>query len=161
MSDWTAERQAEIQARCDAATEGPWEHTVHKVPRSDATYSRIHSRVVHILGGFGRLIAYGPRVGTRTSAKQEHQNFCDGEFQAHARTDLPDALARIAELEEELTKLRAKDEQVCGLIAESRGIEGLHLNGDIATWEELMYSFDFHTWLDTYAEDFPVEPHDD
>ena len=66
------------------------------------------------------------------------------------------ALAKAEKAEAENTKLQAKNTQVCDLISESQGIAGLHLNGDIATWEELMHSFDFHTWLDTYAEDFPV-----
>lgn len=59
--------------------------------------------------------------------------------------------------EEENVKLREKDEQVCALIAESSGVYGLHLNGDGASWIDLMHSESFSSWLDTYADDFPLD----
>jgi hypothetical protein len=38
-------------------------------------------------------------------------------------------------------------EAVATLIDESRGVEGLHLNGDIAPWDELRTGGRFETWL--------------
>lgn len=46
---------------------------------------------------------------------------------------------------ERLTKgLRA----VAGLMAESQGVAGLHLNGDIAAWDDLLQN----AWLEDYHE---------
>lgn len=36
---------------------------------------------------------------------------------------------------------------VNGLISDSRGVAGLHLNGDIAPWESLMAGGEFEDWL--------------
>jgi hypothetical protein len=54
-------------------------------------------------------------------------------------------------------ELSAKDAQLCrareglkaveSLINDSRGVDGLHLNGDVATWEELRSGGRFEEWL--------------
>lgn len=49
---------------------------------------------------------------------------------------------RLEELEKENQQLRGMlgqlHEELRGLISESSGVAGLHLNGDLATWDELL-----------------------
>jgi hypothetical protein len=44
-------------------------------------------------------------------------------------------------------RLRRALDAVQALIDESQGVCGLHLNGDIATWEELLQGGRFEGWL--------------
>ena len=77
MSTWTNERHEAARARCEAATEGPWDDQPN---RTDT------ARVV--LDGDGEVL--WDAAGLMADA--------DSEFIAHARTDLPDALDEIERL---------------------------------------------------------------
>lgn len=60
----------------------------------------------------------------------------------------------------ELLSARKVLEDFQDIIDESNGVIGLHLNGDIATWEELQTDFYFHTWLESlpaHQAQFPEE----
>lgn len=46
-----------------------------------------------------------------------------------------------------LTHLRKTVEAVLGLIEESEGVAGLHLNGDLAGWASLLRGGAFEEWL--------------
>ena len=48
---------------------------------------------------------------------------------------------------EELATLRKGLEAVSALMKDSEGIAGLHVNGDIATWDELRTGGRFEEWL--------------
>ena len=50
-------------------------------------------------------------------------------------------------LETENKKLREGVEAVKTLINESYGVAGLHLNGDVAPWDELLEGGKFEEWL--------------
>lgn len=50
----------------------------------------------------------------------------------------------IAELLEALEELK---QCVCDLVADSDGVAGLHLNGDLAHWHELMPGGMYEEWL--------------
>ena len=51
------------------------------------------------------------------------------------------------ELRAEIAKLRCGLAAVEGLIADSHGVDGLHLNGDVAPWEELRSGGRYEGWL--------------
>lgn len=53
---------------------------------------------------------------------------------------------------EKITKLRKGIEAVRSLIDESEGVAGLHLNGDIASWDELEQGGRFEQWLSDFNE---------
>ena len=48
--------------------------------------------------------------------------------------------ARVQELEEAVDAVR-------NLISNSEGVAGLHLNGDVAPWDELMEGGEYEAWL--------------
>lgn len=50
-------------------------------------------------------------------------------------------------LEELAGALEKSCNSVCELIGFSRGVDGLHLNGDVATWEDLRTGGEFECWL--------------
>ena len=50
--------------------------------------------------------------------------------------------------ESRLEKLVKGLRAVAGLMAESQGVAGLHLNGDVATWDDLLQN----AWLEDYHE---------
>lgn len=60
--------------------------------------------------------------------------------------------AKCAALESQNDRLRAGLQAVADLIAESDGVAGLHLNGDIATWDELRTGGRFEDWLLAFDE---------
>ena len=71
-------------------------------------------------------------------AENEHGEFvryCDYAAQA----------AEIAELRKGLVAVRT-------LINESRGVDGLHLNGDVALWDELLLGGRFEYWLADFSK---------
>lgn len=57
------------------------------------------------------------------------------------------ALGRLGRLEERQRTLIAGLEAVRALIASSRGVIGLHENGDPAPWEEIRRGGEFESWL--------------
>lgn len=60
---------------------------------------------------------------------------------------LVQAQQRIAELEQEREDVRRGLKSVAGLIAESGGVYGLHLNGDVSPWPELRSGGRYEEWL--------------
>lgn len=107
----TPERLAEIQARVEAATEGPW-----GVGDDDQMPNRLTHRM-----GYAHSLAPepndpidptegSPRVFTCDIDHGQitvHEAEANAEFVSHARTDVPNLLAHIAALTEENGKLRA------------------------------------------------------
>jgi len=137
----------EVLEYCEAATEGPWE--------------TIFGEAIKITAGDGNICT----ITHLTNQGRRNLNECGANARlfARSRTDLPRVVkalqaanVREAEHKARVAELEKKDEQVCALIAESQGVDGLHLNGDVATWEELMHGFHMHAWLNTYADDFPL-----
>ena len=69
------------------------------------------------------------------------------------RTDAADlydyqtAIEVCGQLERELAVARKGLEAVESLINESHGVSGLHLNGDLAPWDELRTGGRFEEWL--------------
>jgi len=55
-------------------------------------------------------------------------------------------------LEERKRKLAAGIKAVAALIDNSAGVDGLHLNGDLATWGELRTGGRFEEWLREFDE---------
>lgn len=51
------------------------------------------------------------------------------------------------QMETELAVARKGLEAVASLIDESHGVGGLHLNGDLAPWDELRTGGEFEEWL--------------
>ncbi len=62
-------------------------------------------------------------------------------------TDLAKAHAELAALRAEVERLREAVDAVFTLIAESHGVAGLHLNGDVAPWDELLRGGRCEDWL--------------
>jgi len=89
MPNWTREREADAQARCDAATEGPWERDLFYV-----TAALDDGRQ-----GGEVIIQCAPTVKKHRDSERDSINAA---FIAHARTDLPDALDEIRRLQKEL-----------------------------------------------------------
>lgn len=50
--------------------------------------------------------------------------------------------------EQRLEKFRKGLQAVADLMGESHGVAGLHLNGDIATWDEILQN----AWMEDYHE---------
>ena len=105
----TRERLVEIQIRTAAATAGPWLCEVDEAQ----THASHAIQFVMVTGGAGtdkrmlysRQHPYGDARGLAVRL----QDIADGAFIAHARRDVPDLLARIAELEVLTTQFDAKD----------------------------------------------------
>ena len=85
----TPERLAEIRARAEAATEGPWEATWEE---GDDWWS--------ITGAPQRVGADGPWALCPEVATSDARDPADATFIAHARTDVPDLVAEIERLRE-------------------------------------------------------------
>lgn len=95
----TPEQRAEIRARADAATDGPWRQT-RWADQSTAGRDCIASTN-------GYEIIRVARACLRDA---------DAAFIAAARTDIPDLLDDIERLEAEVERLRAKVERVDALV---------------------------------------------
>lgn len=78
-----------IQARADAATEGPWARSGHDI-----------GHVVYDSQGPCELA--GPVMLGRVIGEAGYE---DAEFIAHTRQDIPELIARIRELESEVLEL--------------------------------------------------------
>jgi hypothetical protein len=55
--------------------------------------------------------------------------------------------ALMTEAADEIERLREAVRAVRDLIAQSEGVAGLHLNGDLAPWGELLEGGRFEAWL--------------
>ncbi len=97
----TPERIAEIEARAEAATDGPW----HKDHDGFGCVS---------IGNYGWVCA-GPNAPAYD--EDSEQGHADSEFIAHARTDVPDLLAYIKVLTEERDEHRDRAEAANNLHA--------------------------------------------
>jgi len=94
MSDLlTPEECAEMRARCEAATEGPWETTT-ALHKNACKWRPIPTGNVKLLG-----------PSQRYHGKTHLFGVADGTFIAAARTDLPRALDTIAALRERLKEV--------------------------------------------------------
>lgn len=85
------DRLAEIRARCDAATPGPWKSTAHTEDE--------HEPIDRVLGPKVREIAIINPYGGFGNDEWNRTIF-DGEFIAHAREDIPFLLDVITKLRE-------------------------------------------------------------
>lgn len=65
---------------------------------------------------------------------------------------------QIKKLSDEIDRLRKGINAVYALIQESHGVAGLHLNGAIATWDELLLSSPPTAWLEDLAAVLPEPP---
>ncbi len=61
-------------------------------------------------------------------------------------------LKRIDQLESEVSTLNAAITNVADLIDNSDGVLGLHQNGDIAGWDELLEGGHFEEWLIDFSK---------
>lgn len=105
MTDKTDQRLAEIEARAEAATEGPWydENVSEKDVRPTGWSINIGGSWDMVLGDYG-------------NREPNHED--DARFIAHARTDIPYLLAKVRELRGENERLRHHlvrmiDDQFC------------------------------------------------
>jgi hypothetical protein len=127
----------------DAIPEG-WEVT-HSGPCSDLTdeYNRESKiavrRVLPPYEGADRCrIWSGPTL--QDALAKAHQSLgMRYECNAHLRTKAIDAATKLSS-------------QLHQLIGESRGVAGLHANGDLADWESLLKGGRFGEWLDGLAD---------
>ena len=65
----------------------------------------------------------------------------------HMHGRLSEAAARIEALEAALLAADELARAVDDLMAQSTGVAGLHMNGDLAPWEELVEGGRFEEWL--------------
>ena len=122
MSDQSEADLTEIEARANAATEGPW-------------YWRNSDINVYLLGARSRAVMAFKRMGMQSAQpefrdddgllhgvqKRSIYDFADADFIAHARTDVADLLA-------EVKRLRADRLRLEGTL---RCIEALHHPVDV------------------------------
>lgn len=90
----TDQELAAIQARCEAATAGPW--LVDHDPRPDMSWNN------HIILENGNAVCFMAHDGRASNAYGRG----NAHFIAHARTDIPALLATIAELRVERDALK-------------------------------------------------------
>ena len=128
MSDLTEADLTEIEARVNAATEGPW-------------YWRNSDINVYLLGARSRAVMTFKRMGKQSAQpefrdddgllhgvqKRNIYDFADADFIAHARTDVADLLA-------EVKRLRADRLRLEGTL---RRIEALHHPVDVEPSETI------------------------
>ena len=128
MSDLTKADLTEIEARVNAATEGPW-------------YWRNSDINVYLLGARSRAVMTFKRMGKQSAQpefrdddgllhgvqKRNIYDFADADFIAHARTDVADLLAEVKRLRAD--RLRLEGTQRC--------IEALHHPVDVEPSETI------------------------
>ncbi len=59
---------------------------------------------------------------------------------------------KLEKLKKENETLRAGLDAVRQLVHESEGVSGLHFNGELAPWDELLAGGEFDHWLSDYSE---------
>ncbi len=91
----TPEKLKEIEARCEAASEGPWDYQYE----ADGAYD-LWSRKLHEVPSL---------LGQIDTDEDDHHatNEANATFIAHARTDVPDLIARVKELEERIASAKS------------------------------------------------------
>ena len=60
--------------------------------------------------------------------------------------------AEIAAKDARIAQLEAAVTAVAQLIDESNGVDGLHLNGDVASWDSLLEGGRYEEWLIDFSE---------
>ncbi|KKL84093.1 hypothetical protein LCGC14_1968190 [marine sediment metagenome] len=93
----TPERLSEIKARCEAATEGPWDNNTMYcavVGRTMVNYGLDERLDVFVV-----MAKYKGDVALVSNIPPESEQKANGQFIAHARQDLPDCIAEIERLE--------------------------------------------------------------
>jgi hypothetical protein len=90
MTELTEARIAEIEARANAATEGPWQASWDTFEDTD-TY-RVEQKATELV----------IRTSAESYETDNDELFGDIDFIAHARTDIPDLLDEVKRLREEL-----------------------------------------------------------
>lgn len=96
VMDWTPKREEEIRERCEKAT---------PPDTNDWSWSEIcQEQVIYLAHGI-------LRVSPSVTGYEMPGLLDDREFYAHARTDLPDALAEIQRLKEEIERLKREEER--------------------------------------------------
>lgn len=104
MSNFNDERIAQAKARCEAATEGPWEAMEDDAIAANVTRT-------HLPNGGARVSATwiaNVDMENRHDYTDELESAtaeCDKLFIAHARQDLPDAIAEIEALRARVAEL--------------------------------------------------------
>ncbi len=88
----TPERLAEIKARCEAATDGPWLDRGNCLEGQIEGYHLDFAQITTV--GFDSEIAL---ISSDQLATE--QQVANGDFIAHARQDLPDCMAEIERLQ--------------------------------------------------------------
>jgi len=90
MNEWTKERHETAKARCEAATEGPWDVEEGGAPNHERQMVSLAGSTISPLwiASFGMI-----------------QGETDAPFAAHAREDLPDALNHIKAQDDAIREL--------------------------------------------------------
>lgn len=71
-----------------------------------------------------------------------------------------EARAEIARLQQQIEAQKKALDAVSGLINESCGVSGLHLNGDIAPWGDLLEGGAYEEWLIDFSAATDLIPGD-
>lgn len=127
-----------VAERLSRATPGPWE-----VKREEPEFGVPYDAVVAAADGYSRSRCCEVYRWDAPTSR-------DADFIAHSWQDISNLLATLAAREEEIARLRRGIESVSCLIAESQGVAGLHLNGDVAPWSDLLPGGHFEAWLMDY-----------
>ena len=64
-------------------------------------------------------------------------NFCK-HFKSEDHCELCNLEKQVKQLQAEIDRLRALEDELATLIDESHGVSGYHLNGHIAAWKDLL-----------------------
>lgn len=96
MANWSPDRQQAVQARCDKATKGPWHSPGFNEVHTD------HDRGVFV----GK-----DDFGDDDCVVADYCTDDNADFIAHARQDLPDALAVIAAKDAEIARLTTRSDE--------------------------------------------------
>jgi hypothetical protein len=92
-----------IEARANAATEGPWEH--RPVKERDGTLVLTYPEIIFLPNNtvVARTYAWGNREAPRSAADKWQEAAGTAEFIAAARTDVPALVAEVRRLQEAMT----------------------------------------------------------
>lgn len=69
------------------------------------------------------------------------------DYRLHATEAISGTVYESVPVDALVEALRTLIHDISGLISESCGVDGLHLNGDVAPWESLLEGGEFECWL--------------